>query len=199
MVAMATRRSGSGQRPTLTEQARRAQLVEATVGQVAEKGYAGASLAAIAEAAGITKAAVLYHFTSKDLLVDAAYEHVLTVLTGEVAAAVEAVEPAAGPGAYVRSMIGHLREHPRHTRMLVEAMSHGGAGYDPQARWGPLAQIVDEATAALGTAPVDSRTLAVIVGGAVDAIVSERLHDPTYDTAAAADRLVDLLESALGG
>lgn len=168
-----------------------------TIEQVAEKGYAGASLSRIAEAAGITKAAVLYHFTSKEALVDAAYQHVLTTLVDAVGTAIEAASDPEGPATYVRSMIGHFAEHPRHTRVIIEAMSNRGRSHSPQERWGPLAQLIDTAAMARASRGVDSRTLAIIVGGAVDAIVSERLSDPDYDTTHAADRLADLIDVAL--
>lgn len=194
---MATRRVGD-RPPTLTERARRAQLIEVTIDRIAEQGYAATSLARIAEAAGITKAAVLYHFATKDALVEAAHEHALTALTTAVGAAVEEAGTADAPAAYIRSMIGHLRDHPRHTRMIVEAMVHGGgADYSPELRWGPLARLIEAAARARGGEAADARTLAIIVGGGIDAIVSERLHDPGYDTAGAADRLVELLERAL--
>lgn len=182
---------------TLTERARRAQLIDVTIEQVAERGYAGATLAGIAERAGITKAAIIYHFPSKDALVRAAYEHVLTELTGEVAAAVEAAAAADAPAAYVRSMVGHLRQRPRHTRMIIEAMGPGGNDHAPQTRWRPLAEIITAAQSALGTTGEDPRTSAIIIGGAIDAIVAERLHDPDYDTAAAAEQLVRMISAML--
>ncbi|RKT84872.1 regulatory protein, tetR family [Saccharopolyspora antimicrobica] len=189
-----SRRERAESELTLTERARRRQLIEATVEQVAEHGYAGTSLARIAERAGITKAAVLYHFPSKDAVVRAAYEHVLTALVAEVAAAVEAAEPARGPAAYIRSMIGHLREHPRHTRMITEAMTNDTAKHESAERWRPLAQILEAA----GPDPrTDLRTLAIIISGGIDAIVAEQLGDPAYDTAAAADQLVALVETEL--
>ncbi|GIJ78382.1 DNA-binding transcriptional regulator, AcrR family [Micromonospora phaseoli] len=179
---------------TLTERARRAQLIEVTIELVAAKGYAGASLAAIAERAGITKAAVLYHFPTKAAVVRAAHEHALSALVGEVATAVEAAGPEDGPAAYIRSMVGHLRKHPRHTRMIIEAMTHDEGDHDPAARWRPLAELITVAGHARGaSADGDARTTAIIIGGAIDAIVSEQLHDPDYDTAAAADLLVELL------
>lgn len=194
---MTRNQNRTGRRPTLTEQARREQLIGVTIDRVAEKGYAGTSLSGIAEAAGITKAAVLYHFPTKDALVDAAHQHVLAALTDEVVRAIETTEDSEGPAAYVRSMIGHMREHPRHTRMIVEAMSHLGSDHQPQERWGPLARIIDAAAEARGSATVDSRNLAIIVGGAIDGIVSERLHDAEYDTARAADELAALVNAAL--
>ncbi|MET9020972.1 TetR/AcrR family transcriptional regulator [Actinopolymorpha sp. NPDC004070] len=196
---MATRRAGDrdDRELTLTERARRAQLIDITIDRVAEKGYAGTSLAGIAEAAGITKPAVLYHFATKDALVRAAYEQVLRALTAEVAAATEAAGELAAPAAYIRSMIGHMHDHPRHTRMIVEAVSHGGVEQSAEERRRPLARLLDVAARARGRGDADSRTLAIIVGGAVDAIVSERLHDDDYDTSGAADRLVEMVEAAL--
>lgn len=179
---------------TLTERARRSQLMEVTVELVADRGYTGASLAAIAERAGITKAAVLYHFPSKAAVVQAAYEHVLGALVEHVGTAVEAAGPDQAPAAYVRSMIGHLREHPRHTRMIIEAMTHGDAPHDTAARWRPLADLLRAAEDALGPrTDAELRTLAIITGGAIDAVVAERLADPDYDTEAAADRIVALI------
>ncbi|MDA3649143.1 TetR/AcrR family transcriptional regulator [Saccharopolyspora indica] len=189
-----SRRERAESELTLTERARRRQLIEATVELVADGGYAGTSLARIAERAGITKAAVLYHFPSKDAVVRAAHEHVLNALVAEVAAAVEAAEPASGPAAYIRSMIGHLRDHPRHTRMITEAMTSETAKHESAERWRPLAQILE---AARPNRRADLRTLAIIISGGIDAIVAEQLGDPAYDTAAAADQLVAMVEAEL--
>jgi AcrR family transcriptional regulator len=165
-----------------------------TVELVADRGYADASLAAIAERAGITKAAVLYHFESKAALVRAAHEYVLAQLVAHVVAAIEAADADQAPAAYIRAMIGHLREHPRHTRMIIEAMTNGEGDHDPAERWRPLADLLGAATHAIETkTDLERRTLAIIIGGAIDAIVSEQLTDPAYDTAAAADQLVDLV------
>jgi TetR/AcrR family transcriptional regulator len=178
-------------RLTLTERARRAQLIDVTIELVAEHGYGGTSLARIAEGAEITKAAVLYYFPSKDAVIRAAHQHVLDALVGAVGAAVEAAEPVDRPAAYIRSMIGHLRDHPRHTRVIIEAMTATGEMTNPAERWRPLAELL----AAAREAPdEDFRTLAVIIGGAIDAIVRERLNDPGYDTSAAAEVLVTLID-----
>lgn len=183
--------------PSFIERTRRAQLIDVTIDAVAEHGYAKVSLARIADNAGITKAAVLYHFRTKDAVVEAAYERVLDALVEDVAAAVEAVRAQDGPQAYVRAMVGHLRAHPRHTRMLIEALGHSTPGHTPEQRWRPLADIIDASVRARGTDDVDSRTLAIITGGAIDAIVSECLHDADYDSAAAGESLAAMLDAAL--
>ncbi|MFC8045435.1 TetR/AcrR family transcriptional regulator [Nocardia sp. NPDC057353] len=187
-------RDRGGRPPTLTEQARRAQLIEVAIEQVAEHGYARTSLSRLADGAGITKAAVLYHFPSRDAVLEAAHAHALAALVRAVGAAVDAADPAAKPAAYARAMIGHLREHPRHTRMLIEAMTDTDAEHAPEARWRPLAALLDAAVRARGGAETDSRTAAIAIGGAIDAIVAERLRDPGYDTAAAAEVLAAMID-----
>ena len=188
---MATHISAGGDESgTFIERARRAQLIEVTIELVADEGYRGASLARIAERAGISKAAVLYHFASKDALVNAAHEHTLTELVASVRRALVATASVDGPAAYIRTMVGHLGEHPRHTRMLIEAMSHGFGEHGAAERWQALAQILESAWPGRYS---DSRTMAVIIGGAIDGIINESLQDPDYDTAAAAEQLVAMI------
>lgn len=187
-----------GRRPTFIEQARRKQLIDITIELVAEHGYAGTSLARIAEGAGITKAAVLYHFPSKEAVVTAARDQVLGALTGQVGAAVEAAGAEGAPGAYVRSTIGYVRDHPRHTRVIIEAIGGAGDRPDPAARWRPLAGLLRAAREARGlSGAADLRTVAIATGGAIDAVITEHLADPEYDTAAAADCLAGALERIL--
>lgn len=192
------RRKSTGS-PTFIEQARRTQLIEVTIAMVAEHGYSGTSLSRIAGGAAITKAAVLYHFPTKDAVVDAAYQHVLATLVTRITGAVEAADPAHGPAVYVRTMIAHLHEFPEHTRMLTEALTSGATPeQDTSRRWQGLAQIMAAARAARGLGGgTDLRTLAIVVGGAIDAIIGERLRDPSYDTIAAGEELVTVLEGAL--
>ncbi|TCC04021.1 TetR/AcrR family transcriptional regulator [Kribbella soli] len=190
--------SARGRNLTFTEEARRAQLVDVTIELVAERGYAATSLGRIAESAGITKAGVLYHFPSKQALVEAAYEHVLSAMVATVGAAVDAAGPAGGPAAYIRSMVGHFRERPRHVRILIEAITSGAPLADSKARWSVVAGLVSAARGARGlTAEVDLRSAALLIGGGIDAIVGESLADPEYDAAAAADLLVTVVERGL--
>lgn len=190
---MATSTGPSSRRETFTEQARRAQLIEVTCDLIAANGYSGTSLAGIAEAAGITKAAVLYYFPSKAAVIDATYEAVLAALTSDMAAAVGAARPETAPAAYVRSMIDHLRDHPRHVRVLAEAAQQGETGHSRRDRWQPLATLFETAGSGSGETTTDPRTLAVIIGGAIDGIVTERLHDPSFDSRHAAETLIAML------
>lgn len=190
--------SARGRNLTFTEEARRAQLIEVTTELVADHGYAATSLGRIAESAGITKAGVLYHFASKQALVEAAHARVLSELVEAVGAAVDAAGPADAPAAYIRSMVGHLRERPRHVRMIVEAMTSVAPLADSKARWSAVADLIAAARTTRGlTGEVDLRSAALVIGGGIDAIVSESLSDPEYDAAAAAELLVAVVERGL--
>lgn len=185
---------------TFTERARRQQLIGVTIEQVAQRGFAGASLARIAESAGITKAAVLYHFGSKDALVTAAHEEVLESLVATVGEALEDAAVADRPGAYIRTMVAHFRDHPQHARVLAAAATQEGFDHAREDRWAPLSGLLDAAAQARGdevldgiALAADSRALAVLIGGAIDGIVAEHLEDPSFDTDAAAALLVAML------
>lgn len=195
-------RSTSGRRPpTFTEQARRAQLIDATIDLVARHGYAGTSLARIAEAAQISKATVLYHFPSKDAVVRAAYESVLDGLTAHVGAAVGQRSGAAAVEAYIRSLVGHLNERPERARVISEAITGDPEITDRPAsasRWQTVAALVEAAQAAGEyRSDADPRVTALMINGAVDAIVAERMTDPAFDTPGAAEQLVEILRRAL--
>lgn len=176
------RRSGS----TFTERARRDQLVALTVDLVAEHGYRGTSLQRIADAAGISKAAVLYHFPSKDAVIAAAYESVIGGLVTEVGAAVEAApDPLAAAETYLDALLAHLSAHPRHARLVAEALPDEREITEDRPagprRWEALAGLIAEA-AGRGTVRhgVDPRTSAIMLNGVVDAVVAASLEDPTF-------------------
>lgn len=176
---------------TLTEQARRAQLIGVTIDLVARHGYAGTSLARIAEAAGLSKAAVLYHFPAKDAVIRAAYQTVIDKLTAEVGAAVEGASGAGALAAYIRALVGFLAGNPAYARMIIDAMIE-----DDEVTDTPNAPSRRQSVAALVEAAAPTRnpqTTAVIINGAIDAIVNETLTDPTFDAARAADDLVALV------
>ncbi len=59
---------------TFTQSARRAQIVAAAIEVIAEIGWAQTSIRKIADRVGVAMSAVLYHFGTKDNLVDAIVE-----------------------------------------------------------------------------------------------------------------------------
>jgi AcrR family transcriptional regulator len=189
--------------PTFIEQARRQQLVGVTISLLAEHGFAGTSLGRIAAAAGLSKAAVLYHFTTKDAVVSAAYDAVVEELVTAVGEAVAVADPAERPSAYLLTMIGHLVDRPEHAHVMIEALAGqrppaSAAATQPEQRWRPVVELVQGAREARGLPPIDdARTVAIAVGGAIDAVVAEKLLDPAYDTELAVETLDGWLHRVL--
>lgn len=185
---------------TLTQRTRKAQLIDVTTALIAEEGYEGVSLSKIAARAGITKPAVLYYFRTTAGVVKAAYEHVLEQLVAHVAAAVEAVPARDAVTSYANAMIEYFTQHGDHTKVFIEALSYTDVKPASVARWKPLAEMIQHARQARGLEPdAHSRTTALIIGGAIDGIVTEKVQDPGYDTAAASDRLSWLIEVSFLG
>lgn len=54
----------------------RARILDEAVRVIAENGYAATTNAAVAEAAGITRGAMLYHFPTRESLLEAAIDHI---------------------------------------------------------------------------------------------------------------------------
>jgi TetR/AcrR family transcriptional regulator len=183
---------------TFTEQARRRQIVECTIALVAERGPAAASLSAIAARAGISKAAVLYHFSTKDAVLEATVRHVLTSFAAAVGERVDAAEgPEAMLVAFLRGAVDHLHEHPGQVRVLVEGLvrdrdaarelapgSPAGAS-----RWQGVATILEAGQRSGVFRGFDPRTLALVINGALDGLVAEWVGDPGFDLAGAAEEL----------
>lgn len=79
-LTMRTKDKPDGQnRPTFTEAARRAQIIECAIETLATLGYAQASLAHIAERAGVSKGVIVYYFSSKEEL----FEQVIQAIYAE--------------------------------------------------------------------------------------------------------------------
>jgi len=64
------------QRDTPKSRRTRARILDEAVRVIAEQGYAATTNAAVAEAAGITRGAMLYHFPTRETLLEAAIEHI---------------------------------------------------------------------------------------------------------------------------
>ncbi|HVH08113.1 MAG TPA: TetR/AcrR family transcriptional regulator [Myxococcota bacterium] len=105
------RRAG---RPAATPSAEtRERILRAACERFAAAGYSHARNAEIAEAAGVTSAALYHYFDSKAALFAATYGHYLEVILAAYRAASAAPEGAVAKlGAMVRTNVALNREHP---------------------------------------------------------------------------------------
>lgn len=208
---MASRRGRRGAQesdtPTFTEQARRRQLIECTIDLISTRGHPATSLSAIAERAGLSKAAVLYHFASKDNLTRAALDHVLGEFMAYVAERVAAEpDPRDAVIAYVRAMIGYQQAHRRHVRVITEMLldDHGGTrlktpgNHDTAGRLDALADLLTAGQRAGRFRAFDPVTVALAIGGAIDGVIGHWLAHPEHDLDAAADELEKFTLNAIG-
>jgi AcrR family transcriptional regulator len=85
----------------------RARILQAAMRLFAERGYHAAANALIAEAAGITRGAMLYHFPSREDLLEAVVEHIQAERLALFDAA--AADPPPGVDATAHAIAGYRR------------------------------------------------------------------------------------------
>ena len=84
----------------------RARLLDAAVEVLVERGFAGTTTTLVSERAGVSRGAQLHHFPTKNDLVVAAVEHVMTGRGADLQAAVEGRH-----GAKARAVLEILADH----------------------------------------------------------------------------------------
>jgi AcrR family transcriptional regulator len=187
---------------TFVEEARRAQLVQTAIDVLAAEGYERASLSVIARAAGVSKGVISYHFDGKDELLREVVAHVSSqaeaAMTPHLMAAPNAAERL---GAYIRSNLAFMAEHPQALRALIEVIVHTPPP-NPYAEQHRAAIAYLEALVEAGLrsgefAGVDPGAVALAVRGAIDAVPGRLQVDPDLDLARCADALTTLFGRAV--
>jgi AcrR family transcriptional regulator len=152
--------------------ARREQIVGATIGVLAERGYAGTSFDAICEAAGLSsKRLISYHFQTKEELL----AEVLRQVTTDAAEFMRpALDVATGPAellaAYISSNIAFIAERPDHVR-AVQQIVFGAAPMPSEEADGAVVRLIalfDEGQRSGVFRVFDPLLMAVTLRGAID-------------------------------
>ena len=192
------------------ERARREQIVAAAMQVIADGGYGQASLAKIAEHAGIAKSVVLYHFKAKSDIIDAVVGVVFATAAMRMLPAISAAtSPADRLAAYIRSNAAFIAENPTAATAMVEIVtgyrSPEGLRLDQAASSAPadegLAALDPEAILADGVASGQFRALSPrfmknAVRAALDGAAWELARDPAYDVLGYAEELVTAFDLA---
>jgi AcrR family transcriptional regulator len=110
----------------------RSEILRVALQLFAERGYRGASTAAIARAAGVTQPLVHHHFGSKDGLWQAVVADALSDLR---AALLSAVPPGGPPSrarvrALIQAFVRFIGARPEVSRLIHTESSGGGPQYD---------------------------------------------------------------------
>lgn len=141
----------------------RDRILQTATAQFVERGYDGVSMREIAEACGITKAALYYHFAGKAELLAQIFNDYL----GQIAELV--AQGQARPGSVedrVRWLIGRIFDMPADQRAIIRLAPHDFArlNSDDQQRFGkayygrflqPLGALLAEGTASGELRPID--------------------------------------------
>jgi TetR/AcrR family fatty acid metabolism transcriptional regulator len=192
---------------TFIETARRAQIVAAAIDTIAELGYGRASLARIAERAGISTGVISYHFAGKDDLIK---EVVLEVVEqGKAYMRPRISTESTGPGvlrAYIESNLAFMREHRNHMVAIVE-IGRNGLTADGRRRFygdadvDAAVRVLEQLLARFQTTgefrrDFDPRVMAVAIRAAIDAVPRRLAHDPELDVGTYAREIATLFHMA---
>ena len=204
-------RSDSKGPATFTQSARRAQIVAAAIEVIAEIGWAQTSIRKIADRVGVAMSAVLYHFGSKDNLVETIIEEMYRTALSVVGPAVDAESTAPTKlAAYIRSSIEYFDIHRSHLSALTQlATSYQPADGRRFEDFGLTPELQQELavldpTAILTAGQQDREfgdfptgSMALALRGAVNAVVEKILRDPGFDASAYGEDLVALFGRAV--
>ncbi len=189
-------------RRSITSEARRRQIVAATVEVLAQVGYGATSFARIAERAGLSSTRLIsYHFAGKDELMAAVVQSVVADMGTAVAARMRRERSAAGLlRAYIEGVVGFTATHRAEARALLEIVLAGaipaGAVSQDAAVTDDLEQILRRGQAAGEFREFDPRVMALVVQRAVDALPFTLAADPDLDCEHYARELVALFDRA---
>ena len=193
--------------PTFTEEARRKQIIGCAIEILAERGYSGASLAAIAERAGVSKGVISYHFAGKAELLEQVVRAVYAAGAQYMQPRIQAEQTAAAMlAAYLRANLEFIRDHPQHMRAIAEIILNVRSGDGVLRLAGGregIETVLDSVQSILRKGQqdgefgeFDTRTMAWAVRAAIDNVSQQRALDPDLDFDVAIRELAGLFDRA---
>ncbi|MFE1775485.1 TetR/AcrR family transcriptional regulator [Streptomyces sp. NPDC059008] len=187
------------------EKARRAQIIDAAVETIAARGFAKASLAQIAERAGISKGVISYHFAGKSELIERTVEQVYEGIGAFVGARLdERVGAGAWLRIYIESVAEYMLNHQTQLTALGEIFHHFRTA-DGAPRYGiassepiyvALEKVFLEGQRSGEFRAFDVRVMAVSLQAGIDHMFAYWSARPESDLTAYAGELADTFEHA---
>jgi AcrR family transcriptional regulator len=193
----------AGKDRSFTAQARRAQIVEATIETIAEFGYAQTSFGRIAERANLSSTRLIsYHFAGKqELMAQVAadlYRDIAEFMTQRLIGQRSASGALRG---YIKGNIEYVATHRVQMKALLDIFLSGvlSDGEHPTADLvsvGPVEQILRDGQAAGEFRDFDPAIVAACVQRSIDAVPMLLQTRPDLDLAACAEEMTTLFELA---
>lgn len=194
------------QERTFTENARRAQIVDAAITVIADQGYANASFAKIAKQAGLSSTGMIsYHFQGKGDLIREVVARIMAVAADFVGGKLDAETGYRGRmRAFFAANLALVDEYPHHMRALSNITAN--AGTDDPHLFGLLDQLRSVSAAQVEILRAGQRdnvfrefdptVMVMAIRGALDAAIARAAADPDFDAAVTARELADLFDRA---
>ena len=177
----------------------RARILECATRLLVEIGYAAATNAKIAEAAGLTRGAMLYHFATREALVEAVVDHLHAARTAMLAEASDRAPPGADLAEYAIDAYWTLLRQPA---FVAFAELEAAARTDPAVR-----AALSRAQAAFDQAQVGSEFSRMLQAGSGPRFQASRdlarfmleglaRAELTYDAEVRVERLLAVIKRA---
>ncbi len=194
---------------SVTEAARRAQIIGATIGTIADLGYHKATFAKIKERAGLSSTRMIsYHFTNRAGLMQAVLSTVVETkgrfLQERTAGKIPPGDRRGHLRAHIETSIAFLRDYPECVRVLDE-MAAAGEDADGWAmtqivvsdmRMHALARQLKQGQAEGVFGDFSPEVMAMSVAQAIDGVAALYAKDPTLDLDKYGREVADLFERA---
>ncbi|HVW40196.1 MAG TPA: TetR/AcrR family transcriptional regulator [Amycolatopsis sp.] len=188
---------------SVTEAARRAQILTVTIAALAELGYARTSFERLRERAGLSSTRVItYHFGGKADLMNAVLGTIIHVKDQFTAARAQRTsDRVAMLRAHIEAELAFLKEHPDGARALEEVRRNGSqdavtGGLLAELRYGRLERRLRQGQREGIFGPFDANVLARTIAHAVDGAEAALAGDPELDLDSYAQELGDLFVRA---
>jgi AcrR family transcriptional regulator len=195
----AGRRARGGR--SVTEQARRAQIVTAAIAVIAEGGYAHASFARIAERAGLSSTGLIsYHFANRGELMEQVAERVVGIVAEFMGERMSGATGAADAlRRYIDGNVAFVETHRGEMKALLEIFLGGAFEYDAghdRAAKSPVEEILRAGQASGEFRDFDVTVMATMIQRAVDGLPFLLTDDPDFDTRTYAAEVITAFELA---
>ncbi|MCM2291050.1 TetR family transcriptional regulator C-terminal domain-containing protein [Allorhizobium sp. BGMRC 0089] len=140
---MAIPRAAKTQRRTRIQEEKEELILEAALEVFSRRGFLGATIDQIAEAAGMSKPNVLYYFRTKEAMHRALMDRLLETWLEPLQAFDAEGDPASEIRSYIRRKLEMARDFPRESRLFANEILQGAPVIADQLA-GPLKTLVDE-------------------------------------------------------
>lgn len=190
---------------TFLEAARRKQIIGCAIDGLAEDGYGATTLARVAQRAGVSKSVIVYHFGTKEQLLEQVATEVFRVATETVQPQVTAAPTAAARlRAYIEARVGFLRTHRAYMLALFEIWMNlrGPSGElrfteaDASDTVDAIEQLLRGGQRSGEFGEFDPKVMAMVVRQAIDGVLLQLRVRPELDLARYTRELVSIIETA---